>query len=380
MIKKTKSKEEREAYAQKLKNQISSYDEQVKNMIDWIENPKSDKEVKQFLDDISKLSANKKYSSRNLLLLQVQAKMRDYHNVDYVAPFKKWSDLEGTNGEKVMINKGSKAYDLLVPMVKKDYMSYEEARKSFNNFTSIINMAPQEKEKQFKEMFRKDPKSDKYIYECVYFGLGKVFDLRDTNAVEIGAIDFIRQVEKNDISEEEYNSFVTLVAKEYNIEISHQDLGLKLGGYYQPSNHSITLNNNEYYGNANKLSILFHELGHSLMHNENNPMRELDKGIIEGQAESFANIMLHRLNLSTENLDTKNFRYIKTWLEHTNDSDKPNQIYNDFFKFFDKVLVEVNNCCDKLNITNLKFNYSKKDDETSEVSEVQSTRKVFKKR
>ena len=260
-------------------------DKYINSLFDKIDDSETDKKLKEYFQAVSQFN---KYSRANIMYLQSQASETGI-SISHVSSYKKWSELGA------QVKKGSKSLKVFAPKtlfkIKKD----NEGK-------------PIKKGKYWD--YEKDENGNK-IKDGITFVKVPVFDVSQTNAMELGLIKNLdyRNIEV-DISDELVEDFTNEISEKFNIDITFTDLNnAKLGGYYRPSDHSITINNGSNRTNTEQLSTLFHELGHAQLHNEDDyEAIHLDRGEKEGEAESVSYILSMKCGI-----ENNSELYIKSW-------------------------------------------------------------------
>ncbi len=105
------------------------------------------------------------------------------------------------------------------------------------------------------------------------------------------------------------NDLYKEVRDKYNIKIEEKKLEPNLGGYYQKNKNLIVINNHNLKSTNSKVGTLFHELGHHLLHGQDNYKDiHLDTGQKEGERESVSYIISKFLDI-----EQKSELYLKSW-------------------------------------------------------------------
>ena len=157
--------------------------------------------------------------------------------------------------------------------------------------------------------FKIDENNQK-IKTSVSFLLVPVFDASQTNALETGKIKTLHYRNQDEtISNEMLNDLYKEVRDKYNIKIEEKKLEPSLGGYYQKNKNLIVINNHNLKSTNSKVGTLFHELGHHLLHGQDNYKDiHLDTGQKEGERESVSYIISKFLDI-----EQKSELYLKSW-------------------------------------------------------------------
>lgn len=219
----------------------------------------------------------------------------------FPANFKHWSNLTNDKGEQVKVKAGAKALLVLKPKIVKEKIKANEAD------DQNLNTDDQ----------KKDLKENIFQEKVIGFVPIKVFDVSQTNAIEIGAIkpiDWDKIGENDEIKNQAYvkalNYISNAIPNKYDVTISFDknDKQFENGalmGYYSPSSNSIHIKDE--LPNNLKLSVLAHELGHYLCkHSEKN----LSTNVEEMQAEAFSYLLTAKMGIS----DTFHVDYIQQHL------------------------------------------------------------------
>jgi len=235
----------------------------------------------------SAVSTLNNFSSKNISFLLNQVDDRNMNIALYnqdgkgmilnkVKSYKNWKS------DGVQVEKGQKSLQVYAP-VQQYKIKHDE------------NNKPIKKGKYWD--YEKDENGNK-IKSGVKFIKVPVFNSDQTNAEELGLvkkIDFTNN--RGDISSELLESFISEVSNKFDIPIKQEILSPNLGGFYVPSTHTITLN--EARSNKDKLNILFHEVGHSILH-KGEESQKISKGIKEAEAESVSFILSSKLGIQSE--------------------------------------------------------------------------------
>jgi hypothetical protein len=277
------------------KDFFKELDDKLEMLAERLDSPETENEIKEFLKFQSKFY---NYSFNNQFILYMQAVQRKIQ-IEQVASFDFWKKQKNDKGEKVSVKRGSKGLKVFVPI---EYILYEQDNKG--NF--ILN-----------DKNKKTPKLDDNgnVIKKLGFKLGNVFDVNQTTAKTIGVykeLEYRNSIIK--ISDNVYYELKSSIEKSFQINITEKIMiDSACGGYCKYSSNSIVINSNPERTVAMKISTLFHELGHSLMHsnlvlngkvNEN----ELHRGMREGQAEAFSYVLSSFIGV-----ENKSELYIKTW-------------------------------------------------------------------
>ncbi len=192
--------------------------------------------------------------------------------------------------KNVYVKKGEKGFCVFVPI---EFTFYECDEKG--NFISNANN-------------ERIPELDENgkIKKGLTFKLGNVFDVNQTNAKDIGAYKkLLYRNGETSIEKTVLNSLIDSIRNKYNLNIEYKNIGAA-GGYYRKSDNLIVINDSDDRTTANKVSTLFHELGHFLMHSSEDEENSRDK--TEGEAEGFSYVLI-----SFFGIENKSELYIKSW-------------------------------------------------------------------
>ena len=264
----------------------------------------------------------------------------------------------------VSVLKGSKSYPIFVPVIKKEKI--EEPVYEVDDNGEIV------KDLDGKPIQKID-KDGNPIYKVVErsrlngFTTGSVFDVNQTNAKELGLyeppMEKLMQMHKSkhNITDENYNDIVKKIEDKYNLEILETNIeGSNSAGVFYPSSNKIVINANLHKTNETKLSTLFHELGHALMHGfksdeEYNNIHKKDTTQKEIEAETFAYMLYSQFGL-----EARSDIYIYSFLQTVEKKNRKQFL----FKLVDGVRQVAQNTISKLdlnkNIINC-LNYNKKE-------------------
>jgi len=272
----------------KGKEIFDGFDKKIKDLEEKIESPETEKVIKDWLKFQSKFH---NYSFRNTVWMMMQAEARDFE-IEKVAPFKKWSEMKGEQDQKVSITKGSKGFTVLFPYER---ISYERDKKG-----KFIE------DKDGKRIPERDENGK--IKKITQFGAGYVFDVKQTNAKEIGAFQELNYRGKAvEIDADLLKEVATKITEKYQIPVEFvKDTSRGAGGWYTPNENKISVNLCKCDNNAHRLGTLFHELGHARMHKDS----DLNRNLAEGQAEAFAYAASSAFGIERDSQ-----LYIKNWVE-----------------------------------------------------------------
>ena len=272
----------------KGKEIFDGFDKKIKELEEKIESPETEKVIKDWLKFQSKFH---NYSFRNTVWMMMQAEARDF-SLEKVAPFKKWGEMKGNEDQKVSISKGSKGFTVLFPY---EYIIYERDEKG-----QVIE------DKNGKKTPERDENGK--IKKRLSYGVGHVFDVKQTNAKEIGAFRELNyRGEAVEIDADLLKEIATKITEKYQIPVEFvKDPTRSAGGWYTPGENKISVNLHKCKHNAHRLGTLFHELGHARMHKDS----DLSRNLAEGQAEAFAYAASSAFGIERDSQ-----LYIKNWIE-----------------------------------------------------------------
>ncbi|MGP1361686.1 MAG: ArdC-like ssDNA-binding domain-containing protein [Candidatus Fimenecus sp.] len=256
--------------AKTIKPQIKNFDrEEFNKLIENIEDIEDIvKSYEQNQDLIAEYLAFRSnfynYSVRNALLIHMQ---NPYST--FTASFTKWKDLGYS------VKKGEKAIRILRPIEKIKYV------KDGKTLTVNKNTPSEDKAKIASGEYPSEPYTT--------FAQAMVFDISQTDCPpEDYPKIFSRGTENAD------RAAVYECVKEYaqltGFTVTEDDMtSISLGGYYQPSDDTIHINNT--LKDDKKLSVLCHELAHGMLHKTS----DKPTAVKEFEAESFAAMLQSKL-------------------------------------------------------------------------------------
>lgn len=299
-LNKNPSEEQKKSYKQVREQQKEEKPDYVKEQLEKMLSKASDEETKQellkFYREVAKFN---NFSFQNILRLMQQSLERGNFDISYVQSGKKWVN------DGVRINKGEKAMKVLAPKTMYEIERGEDGKP--------IMIGKDKKNYKYKL-----DENGKRIKSGVKFIEVPVFDASQTNAEKIGKLpDLGYRNKRENISDEMLDEILTEVAKKYDLKIIEKDLKQpNLGGYYRKDTKEIVINTGgigsdgkSVKTNSQMLSTLFHELGHHLLHgNENYDAIHMDKSQKEGEAESVSYILSSHVGI-----EQNSHLYIKGW-------------------------------------------------------------------
>lgn len=270
-----------------VRNKISQLSEDIKK-----NDEKALIELRQYLKQFANFYD---YSANNVFLVQFQAMLRG-KQISMLQSFQDWTKLKNDQDENVKINKGSKGYTILVPIYAKIYERNEKGEFLLDRNNERITQ---------KDENGNDKKQLRFTY-------GNVFDVADTNAYEIGAIkkaEMHLSIKKDDfkISEDFLKSLIERISNSYNIPIRQEKINSESSGYNRKTQQYEEIVIDERLPSAKKLSVLFHELGHHMMHEWGNQKSTEQK---EAEAETFSYVISSKFGV-----ENNSALYLKSYIE-----------------------------------------------------------------
>lgn len=182
------------------------------------------------------------YSSRNSMLIYQQNQGARYCN-----SYKAYQDMG------YQVNRGEHGMKILVPTVK-TYLH-------IGDDLVPLSKATAEQKKAYKaHQIQSEQK--------LYFKIGTVFDITQTNCPKEDYPKYLDLGYSSERHAEICDTIKSFCEKELNCSVYENDFkSVNLRGYYNPSDNSISLSG--MFDDTTKLSILTHEAGHAMLHNEN---------------------------------------------------------------------------------------------------------------
>jgi len=271
----------------KGKEIFEGFDKKIRELEEKIESPETEKEIRDWLKFQSRFH---NYSLHNTIWMMLQAKVREVE-IERVAPFKKWIEMTGDQGQKVTVNKGAKGFTVLFPY---EHIVYERDAKGRFLVDNNGQRIPELDE-------------DGKIRKIRCFGIGYVFDIKQTNAKEIGAFKDLEHRGKDiPIDADLVKEVANRITAKYKIPVDFvKDPGCTAGGWYDIRDKKIGINLAVSKTNAHRLGTLFHELGHSCTLDDSQNSRKL----AEGKAEAFAYAACSAFGIERDSQ-----LYIKHWV------------------------------------------------------------------
>jgi antirestriction protein ArdC len=272
---------------------IGKINKKFEKLVKNLDSKETENEIKNYLKFAGEFH---NYSLRNQMLIADEAMSRGT-TIEHIASFKTWSQLKNSEGKKASVKKGEKGFSILVPI---SYIKYELDK----NRKYILD-----------ENGKKIPKRDELgnIEKGLKFKVGTVFDVNQTTAKEIGAYKTLDYRTKIDIDASLFKKLSQEISEKFNVVVSHEPTGNVSKGYYSYAENKIVVDPS--YSVSEKISTLFHELGHHQIHGKqfqngtlNYKNLHKDRGAREGEAEAFSYILS-----SLSGIENKSELYIKTW-------------------------------------------------------------------
>ena len=283
-----------------LKNKLTGViDVKFDDLFNKLGSKETEDEIKNFLKFSGQFH---NYSFLNTLLIQCQAYQKNIE-VERVAKSSLWRGLKNKEGEKAKIKQEeySNGFQIFRPIFKTKYLKDENGNHLLNSRGKWIPELDQNGNKK---------------QTIAGFKLGNVYDVSQTNAIEIDAYTRLQYRTKSEsCTESFFQELKKEISSRFDLSITEHKMRTTLGGYYDAHNDSIAINNTSSRTVDAKISTLMHELGHHIMHKDeilnkssNYDQIHTDRGLKEGQAESFAYVMSSILGI-----ENKSELYIKHW-------------------------------------------------------------------
>ncbi|MDA3053297.1 hypothetical protein OFO01_06965 [Campylobacter sp. JMF_01 NE2] len=241
---------------------------------------RSKEAMKYFADYLQQFKHLHKYSSRNVAIALEQAHARGFA-ITHLASYKACQNFKNDAGEHARVKPGEKALIIVRPNIMKEQLP--EDKWYHNEKNQLVT------EQEIVVSYSPCP----------------VFDaIHQTNAREIGAIKpVIYPIQHYGNDEQEkvagklYEYLATTMEKKYDVPVVVEDIG-RLGVLGQTNGKQISIAVGVQ-GDIDKLSVLTHEIGHTLMH-FNEDRKEYSKEVKELQAEMFAYLLNDRLGFDAQ--------------------------------------------------------------------------------
>lgn len=245
------------------KNQ-TGYQVEVKKAFEQIEvGVKGVFESENYKNYLKTMSKFHRYSINNSMLIMMQ-----YPSATMVTGASKWN-----NEFHRTIKKGAKAIKILIPHPYKREIVVTDDE---GNETTV--------ERDF-----------------VYFTLGNVFDVEQTEGAEIATLCKELEEDSNEIKE-----LVEVVSKVSTCPIAYWNLKDGSKGFYSAKENKIVISKN-LKSSAQTLKTLIHEITHSRLHCVENDIPRQQKEI---EAESIAYVVANHFGVDTSEYS---FEYIASW-------------------------------------------------------------------
>ena len=270
---------------------VKQIEDSISELEKKIDSPETEKTIRDWLLCQSRFHH---YSMLNTFWMQAQSAMKNIP-LSQVTSFRKWTEMKNEAGEKVKIKKGAKAFSIIYPMFMPVYQKDEEGNFILDKDGNKIP----EKNKDGSDA------------EVIRYGVGYVFDVSQTDAVEIGAVKTLDYRGKDvPVQPGILDEVARRITETYHFPVHFiSDPSEEAGGWFDRLDRSITINRAVSKSLSHQLGTLFHELGHGILHGDSscNFSRELK----EGQAESFAFAAAAAFGI-----ERKSELYIKSWIEN----------------------------------------------------------------
>lgn len=182
------------------------------------------------------------YSSRNSMLIYQQNKGAKYCN-----SYKAYQDMG------YQVNRGEHGMKILVPTIK-TYLHIGD------DLVPLSQASAEQKKAYRANQIQSEQK--------LYFKIGTVFDITQTNCPKEDYPKFLDLGYSSERHSEICEVMKNYCEKKLNCPIYENDFkSVNLRGFYNPSDNSISLSG--MFDDTTKLSILTHETGHAILHNDN---------------------------------------------------------------------------------------------------------------
>jgi len=280
------------AHDSKGRQLISQIESSISELEKKIDAPETEKTIREWLLCQSKFH---NYSMMNTFWMHAQSVCKKIP-LSQVASFRKWTtEMQNDQGEKVQINKGAKAFSIIYPMFKTIYQKDENGKYLLDENGNKI---PE----------KNDDGSDA---QTIYYGVGYVFDISQTNAVAIGAVKTLDHRGKDvPVQPGILDEIARRITDTYHFPVHFlSDPSNAAGGWFDRMDQSITINQAVSKSLSHQLGTLFHELGHGILHGD--PSCNFSRELKEGQAEAFAYAAAAAFGI-----ERKSELYIKSWIEN----------------------------------------------------------------
>lgn len=269
----------------------TGYKQEIAKLFDRLEigvkSTFSSDNFKKYLELMSKFHT---YSANNVCLILMQCP-----SASMVASASKWKSMERT------IKKGSKAIRILIPNFYKKKIETEE----------------------------KDENGDPVIVEkdAVYFSIGNVFDVEQTEGEELPSICKELQDDGEDIK-----TLIDAATEVSEVPVAYWNLKDGSKGFYSKQKNQIVIKKDM--TTLQTCKTLIHEIAHSRLHN-----KETDKTrqVREIEAESIAFVVCSYFGLDTSEYS---FVYVANWAKDKETAEL-REILNSIQKETKKLIQEI---------------------------------------
>ncbi|HCE46789.1 MAG TPA: hypothetical protein DET40_24845 [Lentisphaeria bacterium] len=335
-------RENKEAYAIKKDDSslLKKINDKLETLSKNLDSEETERQIREYLKFSTKFYT---YSLCNQLLIYTEAMRRNYP-VEQVAGFRTWAGLKGKSGENVHVKRGEKGFTILVPLALNVYQRKEDGAFRLDEKGEKIPLIG-ENGKPVKKMA---------------FTTGTVFDVRQTNAIEVGA--FKERPQYRDVSAVIDSRVLEKIAtkiRSKGIEVLFSiELRPDVGGRYDHKTAEICINCSPLRTSAMQLSSLFHEYGHHVLHGKkliNNEIQYVSehnqRGFIEGEAEAFSYALS-----SMFGIENKSELYLKKWGNSGKDIKEKMEAISSGIQFavkhleLEQIVEDIRNTQDKRNV------------------------------
>ena len=270
---------------------ISQIENSISELEKKIDSPETEKTIRDWLICQSKFH---NYSMMNTFWMEVQSAIKNIP-LSQVASFRKWTEMKNDQGEKVRIKKGAQGFSIIYPKFKTIYQKDEDG-----NFIldKDGNKIPEKNE-------------DGSDVQVIFYGVSFVFDISQTNAIEIGAVKTLDHRGKDvPVQPDILDEAARRITEVYQFPVRFvSNPSYAAGGWFDLSDRSITINRAVSKSLSHQLGTLFHELGHGILHGD--PSCNFSRELEEGQAEAFAYAAAAAFGI-----ERRSELYIKSWIEN----------------------------------------------------------------
>lgn len=274
----------------KLELLQANIDDNLNSLANKLDSAETADTINQYL---SKMSSFHNYSFSNQMLLAISAQDRGM-SLERVASFNTWRKLKDSDGKAAKVKKGEKGLPVIVPITYIKYQRDDKGNYILNGGNKIPII---------------DPETSKPETGLKFSG-GFVFDISQLqNADAIREVLSLQYRDKSiDIDDIVVENLMKDISHKYDVPIKYEDINSGANAYYSLAKDEIVLST-KIESNAHKISSLFHELGHKIMHSDI-PYEDIhkNKGALEGEAEAFSKVLS-----SLYGIDNNSELYISTW-------------------------------------------------------------------